>query len=119
MPVFRRSKSTRDGKMRSDQQHGPGRSQGNYLRYIGAGAVAAGGIISMLRALPLIFSSILSGMRDLRASRVARPRGTVRTERDLSMSVVLVGSLGMVAGPDVRSLAGAGLVRARAFLARC
>src|SRR5437867_2609579 len=48
---------------------GPGELKSTYLRYIGAGAVAAGGIISMCRALPLIFASILAGLRDLRASR--------------------------------------------------
>jgi len=75
---------------------GPGEIKANYLRYIGAGAVAAGGIISMLHALPLIFSSILSGMRDLRASRAGGGRNGGRVERDLSMKVVLFGSLGLV-----------------------
>ncbi|HYV38942.1 MAG TPA: oligopeptide transporter, OPT family, partial [Gemmataceae bacterium] len=74
---------------------GPGGIRGNYLRYIGAGAVAAGGIISMGRAMPLIIASILAGVRDLRSSRAGG--GTQRTERDLSMSVVLFGSLGLVA----------------------
>ncbi len=68
----------------------------NYLRYIGAGAVAAGGIISMMRAMPLIIGSIISGLRDLRASRAAGAEVVVRTERDLSMNVVLFGSLGLV-----------------------
>src|SRR5439155_10575036 len=68
---------------------GPGEIKGYYLRYIGAGAVAAGGIISMLRALPLIFSSIVSGLRDLRASRQVGREVTARTERDMSMQVVL------------------------------
>jgi putative OPT family oligopeptide transporter len=67
-----------------------------YLRYIGAGAVAAGGIISMTRALPLILASIASGLRDLRASRAGGAGATARTERDLSMRVVLLGSLAMV-----------------------
>ncbi len=75
---------------------GPGQIKGNYLRYIGAGAVAAGGIISMMRALPLIIGSIVSGLRDLRASRAAGVEVTARTERDLSMNVVLFGSLGLV-----------------------
>jgi putative OPT family oligopeptide transporter len=74
---------------------GPAQIKGNYLRYIGAGAVAAGGIISMSRALPLILSSIISGLRDLRSSR-AGVGGAARTERDLPLSVVLFGSLGMV-----------------------
>jgi uncharacterized oligopeptide transporter (OPT) family protein len=74
----------------------PGDIKGHYLRYIGAGAVAAGGIISMMRALPLILASIVSGLRDLRASRAAGAEVTARTERDLSMNVVLFGSLGLV-----------------------
>src|SRR5205823_6406015 len=67
----------------------------NYLRYIGAGAVAAGGIISMCRALPLIFGSIAAGLRDLRTSSAGGP-GAARTERDLSMRVVIFGSLALV-----------------------
>jgi uncharacterized oligopeptide transporter (OPT) family protein len=74
----------------------PGDLKANYLRYIGAGAVAAGGIISMLRAMPLILASIFSGLRDLRASRAAGREVAARTERDLSMYVVLFGSLGLV-----------------------
>jgi putative OPT family oligopeptide transporter len=76
---------------------GPGELKGNYLRYIGAGAVAAGGIISMCRALPLIVASILAGLRDLRASRAAGTEVVARTERDLSMNIVLFGSLALVA----------------------
>ena len=40
----------------------------SYVIYIGAGAVAAGGIISMFRALPLILASIGAGIRDMRSS---------------------------------------------------
>ena len=75
---------------------GPGELKGNYLRYIGAGAVAAGGIISMCRALPLIFSSIFSGLRDLRSTSAGGQTATKRTDRDMSMIVVLIGSVGMV-----------------------
>jgi putative OPT family oligopeptide transporter len=74
---------------------GPGALRANYLRYIGAGAVAAGGIISMLRAMPLILSSIGSGLRDLRGTR-AGGRQAARTDRDLPMTVVLFGSLGLI-----------------------
>ena len=76
---------------------GPGEIKAHYLRYIGAGAVAAGGIISMLRAMPLIVASILAGLRDLRATRAAGAEAVARTERDLSMNVVLFGSLALVA----------------------
>jgi putative OPT family oligopeptide transporter len=74
---------------------GPGALRANYLRYIGAGAVAAGGIISMLRAMPLILSSIGSGLRDLRGTR-GGGQVTPRTDRDLPMTIVLFGSLGLV-----------------------
>jgi putative OPT family oligopeptide transporter len=77
------------------QNMGPKDIYKNYLRYIGAGAVAAGGIISMARALPLILGSILAGLRDLRSSTGGFR--AYRTERDLPMSVVLFGSLGLVA----------------------
>jgi putative OPT family oligopeptide transporter len=74
----------------------PAQIKANYLRYIGAGAVAAGGIISMMRALPLIIASIVSGVRDLRTSRAGGAETAQRTERDLSMNVVLLGSLGLI-----------------------
>jgi putative OPT family oligopeptide transporter len=69
----------------------------NYLLYIGAGCVAAAGIISMCRTLPLIVRSVLSGMATVRGG--AGPRGeeaVPRTERDMPMSVVLFGSLGLL-----------------------
>src|SRR5262245_23113770 len=104
----------------------PGEIKGAYLRYIGAGAVAAGGIISMLRAMPLILGSIVSGLRDLRASREAGREVTKRTERDLSMRVVLFGSLGLVLvlmlvpslglGLSVQGLLGAAMILLFGFL---
>jgi putative OPT family oligopeptide transporter len=69
-----------------------------YILYIGAGAVATGGILSMLQALPLIFASLRSGMRDLAASRAdGLPRARIpRTERDLSLKFVVLGCVGLV-----------------------
>jgi putative OPT family oligopeptide transporter len=69
---------------------------GQYVRYIGAGAVATGGILSMLNALPLIVSSIGGSLRSMRAGKSAEDQGPIRTDRDLPMSVVLFGSLGLV-----------------------
>jgi putative OPT family oligopeptide transporter len=73
-----------------------------YTLYIGAGAVATGGVISLIQALPLILSSIRSGMRDLRGS--ANGNGNEngeptarRTERDLPLWIVGLGSLVLVA----------------------
>jgi putative OPT family oligopeptide transporter len=68
-----------------------------YILYIGAGAVAAGGIISMLQALPVIFGAVFSGLKDLSSKGQTTNSGAVpRTERDLPMTVVLGGSIGMV-----------------------
>src|ERR1700719_1440293 len=61
-----------------------------YILYIGAGAVAAGGIISMVRSLPLIWHGIKSGLADLRGAH-HRIDATPRTERDLSMKFVIGG----------------------------
>jgi putative OPT family oligopeptide transporter len=89
-----------------------GQIRNNYILYIGAGAVAAGGIISMLKAMPVILSSVGAGFRDLRAERAAARGGTAvdvpRTERDLSMRVVLFGSVGMVLALTVAPAIGLG-----------
>jgi len=69
----------------------------NYILYIGAGAVAAGGIISMLKALPVIIGSLIGGLRDLKGgSKNGSAFVVPRTERDLPISVVFFGSIGMV-----------------------
>jgi putative OPT family oligopeptide transporter len=84
-----------------------GQVRNAYILYIGAGAVAAGGIISMLKALPVIFGSVVAGFRDMRAGGGAA--GGLRTERDLPMSVVLAGSLGLVFALAVAPSLGLGL----------
>ncbi|MFM1885816.1 MAG: hypothetical protein RL026_973 [Pseudomonadota bacterium] len=63
-----------------------------YILYIGAGAVAAGGIISLVRALPLIIGSIKSGMADIAAARAGKA-GSARTAQDLSPKFVGIGIL--------------------------
>ncbi len=68
----------------------------HYILYIGAGAVAAGGIISMLQALPMIFSSLKAGLRDLVPSGKASSGAMPRTEQDLPIAVVLLGALVLV-----------------------
>ena len=62
-----------------------------YIRYTGAGAVLAAGLITLARTIPTIVSSFRDSMKDLGAKG-----GTVtqvRTERDMPLLVVLVGSL--------------------------
>jgi putative OPT family oligopeptide transporter len=66
-----------------------------YILYIGAGAVAAGGIISVFKALPLIAGSIKAGVSDIRASMGGKT-AVGRTDRDLPLWLVGVGSLVLV-----------------------
>lgn len=69
----------------------------SYILYIGAGAVATGGIISLIQALPTIFSSLKSGIKDILAGGAAKASGPkARTDEDMPNSVVVVGSLLLV-----------------------
>ncbi|WP_283674238.1 OPT family oligopeptide transporter [Butyricicoccus sp. Marseille-Q5471] len=61
----------------------------NYVKYIGAGAVAAGGIMSLLKSLPLIFRTFKEAVGDYGK----RASSTLRTEQDLPMKVVALGVL--------------------------
>jgi putative OPT family oligopeptide transporter len=67
-----------------------------YILYIGAGAVATGGFISLFQALPLIVSSFGAALRDLRGGSARGPGGTPRTDRDLPLWIVGAGSVGLV-----------------------
>ncbi|MGC4000054.1 MAG: oligopeptide transporter, OPT family [Anaeromyxobacter sp.] len=65
-----------------------------YIRQIGAGAVAAGGFITLLKTLPTIYTSLRDSIRSL--SDKAGGGSVARTERDLSFVTVIVGSLLLV-----------------------
>src|SRR5437899_7884083 len=62
-----------------------------YIRYIGAGAVLAAGLITLARTIPTIIASAREGLKDFGAGAGAAVR--IRTERDLPMTTVLGGSL--------------------------
>jgi uncharacterized oligopeptide transporter (OPT) family protein len=64
----------------------------SYIRPMGAGAVAASGLITLIKTMPTIFSALTAGLEDMRKSRDAAAAETNRTERDLSMRFVLIGS---------------------------
>src|SRR5207248_755228 len=68
----------------------------NYVLYIGAGAVAAGGIISLFKSLPTIFGSAVRGMRSLSRATGGLRVQIPRTDRDIPLWVVGVGSLALV-----------------------
>ena len=64
--------------------------RGAYILYIGAGAVATAGIISLFRSLPTIWSGVKSGLGDLMGSS-DDTASLERTDQDLSMKWVVVG----------------------------
>jgi putative OPT family oligopeptide transporter len=77
-------------------QMGPSQLWSTYIRPMGAGAVAASGLITLLRTLPTIVSALTSGFKNLRtaAAGAAKP---LRTEDDLSMRTVVIGSVALIA----------------------
>lgn len=74
----------------------PDAIRGAYVLYIGAGAVAAGGIISLFRSLPTIWHGLKGGLADLRGGSAATSN-TPRTDQDLSMKIVVGGVLVLLA----------------------
>jgi len=64
-----------------------------YVRQIGAGAVAAGGFITLLKTIPTIISSFRESVSSLKEKGKA---GVARTENDLSFKVVIFGSIALV-----------------------
>ena len=118
------------------REMGPNQIRSAYVLYIGAGAVAAGGLISLARALPTIWHGLKAGLSDLTGvghPKPAEPTGadariqgltsaaTPRTERDLPMKFVLVGVVALLAAitlapPLHMNLLGAALVVLLGFL---
>jgi OPT family oligopeptide transporter len=65
-----------------------------YIRQIGAGAVAAGGLITLVKTIPTIISSFRDSIGSLKEDKGGR--GVSRTEDDLSFKVVIIGSIALV-----------------------
>jgi putative OPT family oligopeptide transporter len=74
----------------------PDEIRNHYLLYIGAGAVATGGLISLGRSLPTIVNAFRRGVQTFLDSRKADAPKLLRTEQDLPITVVIVGSLALV-----------------------
>jgi len=83
------------GKLIHDMS--PGDVRGAYILYIGAGAVAMGGMISLARSLPTIWSGLKSGLSDLFGSSHAEGESVERTDQDLSMKWVVIGVIVLIA----------------------
>jgi len=81
---------------------GAGSIQSEYILYIGAGAVTAGGIISLVRSLPTIWHGIRGGIADMQAKRENGKNGEKnttaipRTEQDISLKWVIGGILALI-----------------------
>jgi putative OPT family oligopeptide transporter len=77
-------------------QMSPDDIRGAYVLYIGAGAVATGGIISLVRSLPMIWRSIADGLADWR-TRNGAAKARARTDQDLPPQFVALGLVVLVA----------------------
>lgn len=78
---------------------GPDDIRNAYVLYIGAGAVAAGGLIALVRSMPAIWNGLtggLSGMSKSRAAGAAADKA-LRTEQDIPLKWVLIGCLAIIA----------------------
>jgi putative OPT family oligopeptide transporter len=76
-------------------QMGPSELWATYIRPMGAGAVAAAGLITLFKTLPTIIGALKSGFKNMGAggAGAAAPK---RTEHDLSMSTAVFGCIGLV-----------------------
>ena len=78
-------------------QMAPGAIRGAYVRYIGAGAVAMGGILNVIRAMPVIVDSLKSSIREMRGGDGSAGAARLRTDMDMPITIVAGGSLAIVA----------------------
>jgi putative OPT family oligopeptide transporter len=65
-----------------------------YIRYIGAGAVACAGVMTLIKTLPTIVSAFKESVKSFGGDKAGRV--TKRTDKDLGMGIVLIGSLAIV-----------------------
>jgi putative OPT family oligopeptide transporter len=78
-------------------QMGPDQLWITYIRPMGAGAVAASGLITLIRTIPTIVAALTSGLKDVRAERDGVAPQSSRLDRDLPMKFVLIGSVVILA----------------------
>lgn len=76
-------------------QMSPDQLWSSYIRPMGAGAVAAAGLITLVKTIPTIVSALTAGLKDVRKERGAVV-GDKRTERDLPIKFLIFGSIGIV-----------------------
>ncbi|WP_296945668.1 OPT family oligopeptide transporter [uncultured Massilia sp.] len=98
---------------------GPDDIRSAYVLYIGAGAVAAGGLISLVRSLPTIWNGLKGGLAGL--GKASGADTSLRTEQDIPFKWVAIGCLGIIAAitfatPLHMNLLGALLILVFGFL---
>jgi putative OPT family oligopeptide transporter len=76
-------------------QMGPSQLWSTYIRPMGAGAVAAAGLITLFKTLPTIVNALSSGFKNMRRGKGAETE-PIRTEKDFSMGTAIVGSILLV-----------------------
>ena len=69
---------------------GAGAIWGTYIRYIGAGALAAGGIISLIKSLPLIVKTFTGALKSMKGAGTSSQE---RTAKDINLKIVIVAIL--------------------------
>lgn len=81
-------------------QMSPSEIWSNYIRYIGAGAVTFGGVVTLIKSFPTIISAFKDSFADLKENRANNKNNTKtvksRTEKDIPLVFVLVGSVLLV-----------------------
>ncbi len=77
-------------------QMGPSDLWITYIRPMGAGAVAAAGLITLCKTLPTIVSALRSGFKQMRHGSAAAAAQPIRTERDFAMSTAVFGSIALI-----------------------
>jgi putative OPT family oligopeptide transporter len=86
-----------------------------YVRYIGAGAVAMGGLLTLIRSIPTMMSSFSMGAREVRQRLGGGAAVVLRTQQDLPLRVVFLGvgilTLIVASVPFLFTDVGTGLVR--------
>lgn len=102
---------------------GPDQVRSAYVLYIGAGAVATGGLVSLLRAMPTIWRSLTAGLSGMssKGDMLKGSNSMLRTEQDIPMKWVLIGCLAIItvitlAAPLHMNLLGALLILVFGFL---
>lgn len=74
-------------------QNGASAIWSSYIKYIGAGAVAAGGIISLIKTFPLIITTFRDAIKGMKGSS---EKSSLRTEKDLDMRIIGLGVIAII-----------------------